>query len=765
MEARFSMDFGRVRIHDDAHAAESTRAVDAHAYAVGPHIAFGTGRYSPHDAAGLDLLVHELAHVALDPAAPAPVPHDLRVEAAASPTESRAEGLARRVSAGRGVVDGGPPVPRRLRRKWDQPRSTDCSDVAEDRWLKKVVVEQESSQFVTLHWSDGSLETAGCSTGKGHCCSDTSDGVVCDRSRSRTTGSNCTPITNGAEYSITDRHLQHNGWNYWNTFVPGRGIALHEYPVVDGTPLSHGCVRLPIDTARHIFCGARQNATKVEVRGYARPDCKHPQLKEEWRKDIGNATLPGSDGEEYRTIVRDGYGRDLNDEDRADLLGNSPTLPLPPRCLANRTAPVPTDEEKTGLPVPTSKPQSVPDPAVERGLSKPEERSGRAIVPGDVAPSMPQQILESSGFEATIPAFIKALSRSSSLTSARTVVRAQGQALWEKARKRAQSGSADTDDRPLYWSRLEMTRALRSFQPEPRWKLSAADRDDLVSRFEQASRGMDTAGFTGAPAKAKRILISGFDPFGDTAAGRSKPFRGAAAGESNPSGAAALALDGRTLTAGGVSARIEAVIFPVRFADFDAGVIEKFLQPYLDGTTRVDMVMTVSMGGGTEFEVEQFAGRQRTSRSTDNLGATGGGTPVGGASGVATPPGLAAGPQFLETTLPSGVRSSLRSSPLPQETEITEIPKKGGQPVRRTTGGPTPDSTAIEGSGSNFLSNEIFYRTRLLRDASGSAVPMGHLHTPFLDPLSAANPSAFASARDTIVARIEKILTDTLPTL
>ena len=63
MESRFGHDFARVRIHADADAAASARAVSAHAYTVGQDIAFATGRYAPHTADGRRLLAHELAHV------------------------------------------------------------------------------------------------------------------------------------------------------------------------------------------------------------------------------------------------------------------------------------------------------------------------------------------------------------------------------------------------------------------------------------------------------------------------------------------------------------------------------------------------------------------------------------------------------------------------------------------------------------------------------------------------------------------------------
>jgi len=63
MEARFGHDFGAVRIHADAKAAESARAVNAYGYTVGVHIAFGAGRFSPTTAEGRRLLAHELTHV------------------------------------------------------------------------------------------------------------------------------------------------------------------------------------------------------------------------------------------------------------------------------------------------------------------------------------------------------------------------------------------------------------------------------------------------------------------------------------------------------------------------------------------------------------------------------------------------------------------------------------------------------------------------------------------------------------------------------
>src|SRR4029077_20793737 len=63
MEPRFGHDFSKVRVHADAQAAESARAVSALAYAVGEHVAFRGERYAPGTSAGRHLLAHELAHV------------------------------------------------------------------------------------------------------------------------------------------------------------------------------------------------------------------------------------------------------------------------------------------------------------------------------------------------------------------------------------------------------------------------------------------------------------------------------------------------------------------------------------------------------------------------------------------------------------------------------------------------------------------------------------------------------------------------------
>ncbi len=62
MEPRFERNFTHVRVHTDASAAESAKAVHARAFTVGQHIFFGAGFYSPTTDAGKRLLAHELTH-------------------------------------------------------------------------------------------------------------------------------------------------------------------------------------------------------------------------------------------------------------------------------------------------------------------------------------------------------------------------------------------------------------------------------------------------------------------------------------------------------------------------------------------------------------------------------------------------------------------------------------------------------------------------------------------------------------------------------
>jgi hypothetical protein len=63
MEPIFQQDFSSVRLHTDATAATLAGGLDARAFTVGDHVAFGAGHYHPGTVVGDALIAHELAHV------------------------------------------------------------------------------------------------------------------------------------------------------------------------------------------------------------------------------------------------------------------------------------------------------------------------------------------------------------------------------------------------------------------------------------------------------------------------------------------------------------------------------------------------------------------------------------------------------------------------------------------------------------------------------------------------------------------------------
>lgn len=70
MEPLFLHDFSKVRVHTDDKAARSARALNAHAYTFGSHVAFGAGQFAPETDQGRRLIAHELTHVVQQQNAP-----------------------------------------------------------------------------------------------------------------------------------------------------------------------------------------------------------------------------------------------------------------------------------------------------------------------------------------------------------------------------------------------------------------------------------------------------------------------------------------------------------------------------------------------------------------------------------------------------------------------------------------------------------------------------------------------------------------------
>jgi pyrrolidone-carboxylate peptidase len=385
----------------------------------------------------------------------------------------------------------------------------------------------------------------------------------------------------------------------------------------------------------------------------------------------------------------------------------------------------------------------------KQGASEEEQLASEAI---------PKQILKDSRYDLLVADFEKELTSRGSTYMARVTVEEFGKRLWEDAKGRAQDAKkADTDDRPLYWARLAAARFIRSFVPS-KYNLTPVEKTLLLDVLEASSRGRTSIDFPARGADVRRILVSGFDPF---------QLRDLGLRKANPSGAAVLALDGQTIPAasGSRAGSIEGVIFPVRYADFDRGMVETTFRPYLqEKSKKVDMIMTISQGGSTlktidpkikgpkrkeleaeqskAFELERYAGRHRAPSRGDNEGFD----PVG-PSGLKEGKRLTKGKDFIESSLPRTAMSGRAET----EDESKKERSVDGKEV---------------GSGGGFLSNEIFYRTAALNDTSDekSRVPVGHLHVPVLPAPdgSAASEKTHTTLRDTIIQWVKKLISNAL---
>ncbi len=272
-----------------------------------------------------------------------------------------------------------------------------------------------------------------------------------------------------------------------------------------------------------------------------------------------------------------------------------------------------------------------------------------------------------------------------------------GARLWGRAVADVRSGHMD--DRPLYWARLELRRALgeaTDFGPE-----------------ERLSRNLEPAYPPGVP----RVLVTGFDPF----------HLDDVIEQSNPAGLVALALDG-TMIAG---AHVRTAILPVRFEAFDRGVVEDLLRPLFQ--RGLDLAVTISMGRD-RFDLERFPGLRRSAETPDSTGAMTGAS----ASNPVIPPDLAGtgATEFLEFSLPAAAMSSVAGRwPIRDNRRVATLER--GSFTARTLKELARD-TAVRGSSGGYLSNEITYRSLLLQKQLGAEFPLGHLHTPAVKGYDAA---------------------------
>lgn len=333
--------------------------------------------------------------------------------------------------------------------------------------------------------------------------------------------------------------------------------------------------------------------------------------------------------------------------------------------------------------------------------------------------------------------FEQQITKAKSYTELTQVVIRYAEDIWKQARISFNERN-DLDDRPLYWARLQMSSALRRANGFS--ELLPHQQRNLLWRFELLSRGSADINFD--KQADKKILLTGFDPF----------FLDRHIDQSNPSGVVALSLDDVVLSVGGETAEIEVLMIPVRFADFDQGMIETLLTPYIKNKA-VDMVLTVSMGR-ENFDLERFPALRRSANAPDNLNVYTGATKTNPIKPLLNNKPLI-GDEFVEFSLPIEamqtamgefkVNDNRRIATLAGEFDATSLKSIVNQ-------------TSVSGSGGGYLSNEISYRSILLRNKYQPLLPVGHIHTP---RISAFDPKALQA----ILSQTKNIITQGVPLL
>ena len=356
-------------------------------------------------------------------------------------------------------------------------------------------------------------------------------------------------------------------------------------------------------------------------------------------------------------------------------------------------------------------------------------------------------------------AFIQALpgidaSHSNAKADLLALVEQFAAAIWSRAVVLAGDATFKTaPDLILYYARLKMEAALKSHSL---LLADAAATTELVDRFESLSRNYAGLIFTGAGAGHERVIVTGFDPFGEPGTAKVK--------RSNPSGRVALYLAANpSWTKSNKTFFVSTCIFPVRWADFDRQVVENTLQAALAGALSdpkpVALVCTVSLDVNISkyvetytnpvvyCKIEGYAARTRNDKA-DNLLIN---------SSTLSPATLPLGTSknfFFETTLNSQDLSAYDSPAMNVRYDWRFEARNGLQSVKdplfvgvlsnyddtsgQTIWNPTLDPTlattsitsAVYGSGGAYLSNEIYYRTSNLLRAKFSSVKSGHIHVP-----------------------------------
>lgn len=349
--------------------------------------------------------------------------------------------------------------------------------------------------------------------------------------------------------------------------------------------------------------------------------------------------------------------------------------------------------------------------------------------------------LDAAGFPNQVQGII--LMRGKELLDlARTNIRQTGNSLFGK-------------DGAFYLARLQMRKILKE-HPEA-VNVDEAVFNGYLETLEKITRGLHRSNlpdFSTHPTHIP-ILISGYDPF--YSAFPYDVYFDPEFHVSNPSGNIALALNDEEIIQGSKKAIIKSAIFPVRYKEFNDGWIEDFFEPYINPAhpdfnsnivsgNPVKMVITFSYGGTNYFNIDRFASRFREPSNVGNNKKTGGVSPYLTSADKDNK-------EFIETTLPFNDMHIANRVFLSQKARFEYT--NGGVPTGRfrdigsvslsplidfpaiadypAPGGVVADGLAArEGSGGDYLSNEIYYRVAFLRSVHNSGLKTGHIHVGFL---------------------------------
>jgi DNA-binding transcriptional regulator YiaG/pyrrolidone-carboxylate peptidase len=278
-------------------------------------------------------------------------------------------------------------------------------------------------------------------------------------------------------------------------------------------------------------------------------------------------------------------------------------------------------------------------------------------------------------------------------------------------------------------------------------------------QFEWPSRGLDSDGavsFGNIAATDRKVIVTGFDPF-------QLPGQ---PDQSNPSGLLALILNSKKVDQVSPDTYATTAIFPVRYRDFDDGLVEKAVKKVVTPQfALVRMLMTLSLNNSDCYDLERWACQARLTTFDDNEGKK----PTNVVAGTKT---------FYQNTLPyervitstdttrrlagpsrtstpfvtdqsykvSGASGSRPRGLRPTPSQMPPVVEGSFRPEPVDDGAvheaaayekqfDQPNGTSLEGSGGSYLSNEIFYRSARERDdGTRKTLASGHLHLPFVSP-------------------------------